>query len=371
MTSPALSTNAPIFIVGYIHTGTSLLKTMLRSDPTLFTANGESHFFQDLNFVRSEFPDLDNADTFREYVRYLIKLAYLGARRAKWQRDEFALADFGIGNSQFEAMVTAAHAVDAEKRPQRYAVLFPVVMDQLTRLEGKQRWLEKTPEHAYFLTNLMTVVDDALVVELVRDPRAALASRKHRRTDEWLDAKEASEEVATDRVTNYDPVIDSYLWRESVSSTDDAKRVFPERILTVRYEDMVSEPEQTLRQICDFLGLAFRPEMLDVGWVNATSRTQENAGDSISKAAVDKWRTSLTPEEIFVSQSILRSDMQRYGYEPMPVGVSTWLKSPVVMSQSAANLFNRIRSRRTHGLDHRKGDTLQRMMRRVAGGSGQ
>ena len=39
--TPPLTANGPIFIVGYIHTGTSLLKSMLRRDPTIFAAAGE------------------------------------------------------------------------------------------------------------------------------------------------------------------------------------------------------------------------------------------------------------------------------------------------------------------------------------------
>lgn len=52
--------NGPIFIVGYIHTGTSLLKSMLRRDPTIFTAAGETHFFQDLTRYRHRFANLDD-----------------------------------------------------------------------------------------------------------------------------------------------------------------------------------------------------------------------------------------------------------------------------------------------------------------------
>ena len=55
--TPTPTANGPIFIVGYIHTGTSLLKSMLRRDPSLFTAAGETHFYQDLNRYRRQFAD--------------------------------------------------------------------------------------------------------------------------------------------------------------------------------------------------------------------------------------------------------------------------------------------------------------------------
>ncbi len=358
--------NGPIFIVGYIHTGTSLLKSMLRRDPSLFTAAGETHFYQDLNRYRRQFADLDDPLVFRDFVYLIVALAYLGTKRAN-QRDDHSLATFNLTEVQFDTLLadvqTAAVAVPA---PQRHAALFGLVMDALTRLNGRQRWLEKTPEHVYFLQDILSVRPDARVVELVRDPRAALASRKHRRTDEWLDAKEAQEQLAPDRSTNYDTLIDSYMWKESIDSARDARRNFPGRVLSVRYEDMVGDPETTIRHICRFLDLPFRPDFLEVGWVNATSKTARNAGDGISKAAVDRWKQSLAPEEIFVCQTALRRELREFGYDAEPTGLGGVAKAPVVLGRSAVHLAARLGKRRPTGIDQRRGDTVGRVYRRVA-----
>jgi hypothetical protein len=364
---PPIPSNAPIFIVGYIHTGTSLLKSMLRKDPSLFTAAGETHFYQDLNRYRRQFADLDNPQVFCEYVYHLTALAYLGTKRANQRQEEYNLATFNLDEARFERVVAAARrAVEAVPATQRHAALFGLVMDELTRLDGKQRWLEKTPEHVYFLQQILSVRADARVIDLVRDPRAALSSRKHRRTDEWLDAKEAQEQVEPDRTTNYDPLIDSYMWRESVDSARDARRAFAGRVLTVRYEDMVSDPEPTVRHICDFLDLPFRPEFMEVGWINATTKNAQNAGEGISRAAVDRWKKSLTPEEIYICQTALRRELKEFGYPFEPIGLGTKVKTPVVLGRSAVHLAQRIGKRRPAGIDQRRSDTVQRMYRRVA-----
>lgn len=364
---PPTSSTAPIFIVGYIHTGTSLLKSMLRKDPTLFTAAGETHFYQDLNRYRRQFADLDNPQVFCEYVYHLTALAYLGTKRANQRQEEYNLATFNLDEARFERVVAGAkRAAEDVPAPQRHAALFGLVVDELTRLDGKQRWLEKTPEHVYFLQQILSVRADARVIDLVRDPRAALSSRKHRRTDEWLDAKEAQEQVEPDRTTNYDPLIDSYMWRESVDSARDARRAFPSRVLTVRYEDMVSEPEPTVRRICDFLDLPFRPEFMEVGWINATSKNAQNAGEGISRAAVDRWKKSLTPEEIYICQTALRRELKEFGYPFEPIGLGAKAKTPVVLGRSAVHLAQRIGRRRPAGIDQRRSDTVQRMYRRVA-----
>ena len=361
------TSHAPIVIVGYIHTGTSLLKSMLRKDPTLFTAAGETHFYQDLNRYRRQFANLDDPQVFRDYVYLIVALAHLGTKRANQRQDEYSLATFNLSEEQFDAVVAgakrAAEAVPAERR---HAALFGFVMDELTRLHGKQRWLEKTPEHVYFLQQILGVRPDARVIELVRDPRAALSSRKHRRTDEWLDAKESQEQVEPDRTTNYDPLIDSYMWKESIDSAKDARKKFPGRVLSLRYEDMVSEPEAIIHRVCDFLDLPFRPEFLEVGWINATSKDAQNAGEGISKAAVDRWKKSLTPEEIYVCQTALRNELKEFGYAFEPIGLGAKAKTPVVLGRSAVHLAARVGKRRPAGIDQRRSDTVQRMYRRMA-----
>ena len=103
-TNAVATTAAPIFIVGYIHTGTSLLKTILRKDPTLFAAAGETHFFQDLVKIRAEFPDLSRDEVLREYVLFLIKLAYLGFKRAHQERAAYSLDDFGLTEAQLDRL---------------------------------------------------------------------------------------------------------------------------------------------------------------------------------------------------------------------------------------------------------------------------
>ena len=364
--NPPQTDNGPIFIVGYIHTGTSLLKSMLRRDPSLFTAAGETHFYQDLNRYRRQFANLDDPQVWRDFVYLIVALAYLDTKRAN-QRDDHSLATFDLTEAQFDALLADVQAAAAAvPAPQRHAARFGLVMDALTRLHSRQRWLEKTPEHVYFLQQILSVRPDARVVELVRDPRAALASRKHRRTDEWLDAKEVQEQLAPDRTTNYDTLIDSYMWKESIDSARDARRNFPGRVLSVRYEDMVGEPEPTIRHICRFLELPFRPDFLEVGWVNATSKTARNAGDGISKAAVDRWKQSLTPEEIFVCQTALRRELREFGYAAEPTGVAGVAKAPVVLGRSAVHLVARLGKRRPTGIDQRRSDTVGRVYRRVA-----
>lgn len=355
--------NSPIFIVGYIHTGTSLLKTILKRNPAVWAVTGETHFFQDLAKIKSEFPDLGDAATHRAYVIFLIKLAYLGNKRAMWHRDEWALSDFGLTDAQLDDVLTVTAGV------REYEVLFGLVNDRLTAFAGKEFWVEKTPEHVYYLSQLLRHLPDARVVELVRDPRATLASRKLRRTgDEWLDAKEEKEALEVDRLTNYDPLLDAMMWKEAINAARDMRRNRPQNILTVRYEDLAGNPVETLQQICRFTGLTYSDEMLEVGWVNSATQMKEQGAAKpqkagVSTAAIEKWRKSLDADEIFLSQSLLKAEMRELGYQPAETSLGARVKAPFLLGGTAVNLARRMgKGRRS---PERARDAFNRVQRRL------
>ena len=62
----------------------------------------------------------------------------------------------------------------------------------------------------------------------------------------------------------YDPLWDSLSWKSTVLALRRASARWPGRFLSVRYEDLVSDPEGRVREICAFLGLDFDPAMLGI-----------------------------------------------------------------------------------------------------------
>jgi hypothetical protein len=357
-------TGGPIFVVGYIHTGTSLLKTILKRNPDVWPLAGETHFFQDLAVIKREFADLSNPATRRAYLIFLIKLAYLGFKRGMWRREEWSLTDFGLNEAQLDELLAATAGIDTHE------VLFARVGDWLAAAAGKSRWIEKTPEHVYYLDAILRHIPDAKVIELVRDPRATLASRKVRQTvDEWLDTREVKKGVEVDRMTNYDPVLDSMMWKEAINAGRESRRARPRNILTVRYEDLVGDPITTVQKICQFTGLAYSDDLLEVGWVNAASQmpaagtTAQLQKAGISTAAVEKWRQTLGADEIFLCQQLLRTEMRELGYEPAAVALGPRLQAPFLFAHTGVRLAQRLgKGRRS---PERAKDAFGRIQRRL------
>lgn len=338
---------APIFVVGYYHSGTTLLKHIIAQDPETYSLKNESLFFHHLDVLRRQYPDLTNKSTLRKYITYLIKLASLGFAPANWNGDDYTVADFGITQEKFDAIVAVVEKSLPAAKGDQHVMTFRLVAENLMLFAGKQRWSDKSPMHVLYLQTILTEIEGSRVLEVVRDPRAVLASRKLRMQEEWHEKRERGGAIVN-RDLNFDPILDSLRWRQMIRSGADARSKFPDRVLRVRYEDLVTQPEVVIPQLTEFLGMLYRPELLDVNVVNSTSWTGENKAKGIVKVAVDKWRKTLTQEELFVIQTMLRPEMEELGYEPspLPFNVSTYVRVPLMVGQSAVRLGNRFRSRR-------------------------
>jgi Sulfotransferase family len=52
-------------------------------------------------------------------------------------------------------------------------------------------------------------------------------------------------------------------WAEAVETIYELKKNYENRILIVAFDDVILKPEETMKRVCQFLGLAFDGQMLD------------------------------------------------------------------------------------------------------------
>jgi len=113
------------------------------------------------------------------------------------------------------------------------------------RSSGKQVLVEKSPCNVDIVDELQRCWPDARFVVLLRHPLRVARSVLDNFTDHDL-------ETATRQLVRVDEVVQRLRSR-------------PRGVLTVRYEALVAFPSRTLRQICEYLGLIYEPEMLNYG----------------------------------------------------------------------------------------------------------
>lgn len=277
------------FIVGSPRSGTTLLQRMLNGHPQIAvtpeTHFGARYFKRRARFGRGSDPSARSA------AREAFLDDYCASK---------AFAKLGIDEASFR---TAASA-----RPDEPWWPLQVGMEAFGRLHGKPTVGEKTPSHALYVESLAAAFPTARFVMLWRDPRAVAASLAQ---VDWSE-RNPSEAAA--------------IWRRYSKAMRRARAALPGRCLEVRYEALVSEPEQVLARICAFLDVPYDDGLLDYPDRPLLTGGRDTGLTALPPQAerITAWRSWLPQEELSRVEVVCGREMSRMGYAPEAPRLARW-----------------------------------------------
>lgn len=112
----------------------------------------------------------------------------------------------------------------------------------------------------------------------------------------------------------------SSIWNKAFDSWQElGNTISAEQKLELRFEDLVSRPEQVLVRICDFLAISYDPSMMNIEGDTTYSRPSSKEARS--------WRDSASENEIAQVESRIGDRLIRSGYDPS--GVRKLADSPI------------------------------------------
>jgi hypothetical protein len=260
---------APIFVVGSMRSGSTLLRLILDSHPRI--AIGAETGFMGAVAATKRIPDWAyGVDWYR---------------RIDWSEDELdqRLRDFYAGMFA------------------RYAAG-----------QGKSRWGDKTPFHSAHIASMASIFPDSVFVGIVRHPGAVAASlrkRFHYTFDEAL---------AYWTATNLDLV-------EGAAGLGD-------RFTVCRYEDLVSDGEAVLRELMPAIGEEFSPSLLQHHVVQQEQGAPRVVdGSTKSREPIDARRAHRWVDGLAAAdRNALETDVPLgafFGYAPLDAGQRSRLDS--------------------------------------------
>ena len=147
----------------------------------------------------------------------------------------------------------------------------------------------------------MTAFPEAKIIHIIRDGRAVAASV---RSLDW----------------GPNTIIGAgHYWIEHVSYGLAAERRFAKQIIQVRYEDLVSDPEDELKRLCAWLSLEFVETMIRGEGFSKPSyysyRAHHLIGKSPDASRAKAWQSELKPREIEEFESVTGEFLKYLGYE--------------------------------------------------------
>ena len=139
------------------------------------------------------------------------------------------------------------------------------------------------------LDRLLDLVPDCRFIHLVRDPR---------------DVARSSIGMGWAGTTWHG--IDHWLETEGRWARE-SRRIPGENVHTLRYEDLIAEPQATLERVCAFAGLSYDPAMMGY--------TENSTYEALDPALTFQWKTKQTPEEVGHVEHKVGGLLGQLGYE--------------------------------------------------------
>lgn len=194
-------------------------------------------------------------------------------------------------------------------------------------------WIEHQPGHIKHLAKIRRAYPNTKVINIIRDGRAVANSIL------GLDWGPNSINRA------------AYFWEKRVGYGLAAQHYLGTSCKTIRYEDLVSSPKETLISLCEFLGLEFEDSMLNGKGLNVpkfTINQHDLVGKEADTSRINSWKNDLSKRNIEVFETLTGDFLEYLGYEKLNAnarGVSAFEAFKYDFTHLYLTLLNKIRFR--------------------------
>ena len=279
----------PFFVVGHPRSGTTLLRAMLSRHSQIFLPPENDALWR---MIR-EFARVRKV-SWETVVGRLTSIFEQGYEFRHWGLDRTSI------QSRLEAIAQPQRSL-AELIHQLY------ILYGERHFPGKALWGDKTtPGDFTYLDKIDLVFPNARYIHIVRDGRDCVVS--------GIKAGFFDRDYPTA----------ARAWRDNVRicrsigvRSNDRRQLHQ-----MRYEELVAEPKTVLRPLCDFLGVAFEPEMIEhqsavdrvVPEMHAISHHQ-NLAKPVFTQSVGRWKGSIPVAVRQEVLEILGPELSAAGYQ--------------------------------------------------------
>ena len=318
-----------LFIVGCPRSGTSWVTSLVSHHPDVVAVPIETHAYPLVYEPFVQLPEQTLMTRLKSWKgilrRYGVMPLLFGFQSSDIWRG--ILRDYQIMNkenshglrllvdySEIQQLVETAQqrpGADLDKAEQVISDMFDLFFQ--SQVPAKERsgkvFLEKTPLHLRYASNILRRFLIALIIEVIRDGRDVCASYDD------LAKRYAWANIGTEGAISQ--------WKNCIESGEQLRKnpAFFYRIHTVRYESLKAAPNAELRQMLEFSELPSTSQQVEE-WVAAASieRVKEKGeGQYVRQGTVGDWKNRLSAEDVEVCEAIAGQQLRQLGYaQDMP-----------------------------------------------------
>ena len=179
--------------------------------------------------------------------------------------------------------------------------LFDLVSEEhLKTVSRAFLFIEKTPQHVLYLHKLVELYPNSLFINMFRDVRDATVSA--------MAFKEIEQGDSLKRYVSY--------WKRCVNAR---LSVNSDKVMNLRYENFVTNPEDELQKVMDFIGIEYSVGQLDPNNYSKNARAGSSGFEKLMKPicseSVGRWRRELARKDADLIGRLAKRELIEIGYE--------------------------------------------------------
>jgi hypothetical protein len=176
--------------------------------------------------------------------------------------------------------------------PATYSRLFALIQGPWAKRQDKRRWGDQLGFIERYAEPIFTAYPSARIIHMVRQP-----------------TERAERSISTSSYRRGKVGWETAWWLRSIRLASQNRNRYSDRYLVIRFEDLLTSPEATLRKICSFVDEEFDPAMLTIESGLSESENCELEADANPKASF-----TLTERERVFVQAWTGHEMRKFGY---------------------------------------------------------
>ena len=275
-----MTQKSPVFIFGAPRSGTSLLRRIINSHPEIGIPP-ESLIYSSLYDWRNYYGDLSVQENREKLIRNILELKAI----QKW-----------------DVVPEESRILEKYQNPTFHGAVSALI-ESWAELHNKPRWGEKTPWHGFYWRAIHEGFPSAQFIHLVRDGRDAALS--------WKRARFGPNHI-------YPLALSWAEYLNEISKLE--QRLDKVYFYEIHYEDLLKFPQDTVKKLCNFLGIDFQNDMFRYHTKELQSeqtdiRNERNLSRPIMERNFNKWKSQLSLREIRIFEAVAGNVLERYGYK--------------------------------------------------------
>ncbi len=303
-----------VFIVGCARSGTSLLRLILSQSARLCIAP-ETHFMRRFSSLERRGSKRSASLADKQSLARTIDLMYSGQQPP--ESTYWRWLQRTVDRASFQERVRALDGTDQAL----FALLMQIYAEQTKGGAGEGLILgEKTPSHLHYIPTLLEWFPGAHVIHTFRDPRAILVSelkkmRKKGREGPKRVFRSMPDWMVEPLELPFELLHTTQAWTSAARWHAYCEKRYPGNYAMVRFEDLVTEPEQQIRRLCAFLDIPFEPAMVgEVQVIGSGYGAQHRGARGFDQSALYRWKANLPPAVELWFRIVGGEQMKKFGY---------------------------------------------------------